>query len=548
MKSACSGVQLDALARARTSSCDTERLRTLQTFWTRRNVACMLFLILMSGPSVPHADETLQRVIDSVRDYAIFRLDADGMIASWNLGAQLIKGYTSDEIIGKPISTFYSAEDREAGRPRKLLAIARDSGRVEDEGWRVRKDGSRFWADVIISAIRDQDGQLIGYAKVTRDLTERRAQEQARLLEAARFRAIVESARDYAIFALDPGGFVATWNLGAERAKGYRADEIIGKHFSVFYPPEVVARGFCERELEAALSEGRFEDEGWRIRKDGSMFWANVVITPLFDREGHHMGFSKITRDLSERRKWESDRVQLAQATEAVRLRDEFLSIASHELRTPLMALQLQLDLALEQRGTFEPKVASKLERASRNAMRLSELITALLDVGRISSGHLSLNISDTDLGALLHEVIDRLSEAAAVAKCEVSLSVEDGIAGVWDPMRISQVVSNLLANAFKYAAGTAVEVIGRRVGDAAEIRVRDHGPGIREEDRMRVFARFERASSRSLGGLGLGLYVAHQIVSAHGGSIRVDGVEGGGAVFVVELPLISRTVPVEAA
>lgn len=502
----------------------------------------------MASDRPPPAETTLQLVIDSIRDYAIFRLDATGRIASWNLGAQLIKGYTADEIIGKTLATFYTPEDVADGRPFRLLGRAKTEGRVEDEGWRVRKDGTRFWADVIISAIRNAQGDLVGFSKVTRDLSERRAQEEARMQDAARFRAIVESTRDYAIFALDPTGHVATWNPGAERAKGYRADEIIGKHFSVFYPEELSARGYCERELEMALAEGRFEDEGFRVRKDGTRFWANVVITPLFDRDGTHTGFSKITRDLTERRKWEADRIQLAQANEAVRLRDEFLSIASHELRTPLMALQLQLDLALSNRDALEPKVLSKLDRASRNAMRLSELITALLDVGRISAGKLTLTPISTDLSALVREVLDRLSDAAHAAKCEVAAAIEPSIVGPWDPMRIGQVVSNLLANAFKYAAGTRIEVAVERAGDGAVIRVRDHGPGIPIADRERVFARFERAASRSLGGLGLGLYVAHQIVSAHGGSIRVDEAEGGGAMFIVELPLTSRTVPVEAA
>jgi PAS domain S-box-containing protein len=494
------------------------------------------------------ADRTLQLVIDSIRDYAIFRLDPDGRVASWNTGAQLAKGYTADEIIGESFSRFYTPEDAAAGRPQRLLDIASKEGRVEDEGWRVRKDGTRFWADVIISAIRDPKGELIGFAKVTRDLSERRAQEAARLVEAARFRAIVESTRDYAIFALDPAGHVATWNLGAERAKGYRADEIIGKHFSIFYPREVVERGFCELELASALKEGRFEDEGFRVRKDGSQFFANVLITPLFDGAGNHIGFSKITRDLTERRKWEADRLQLVQANEALRLRDEFLSIASHELRTPLMALQLQLDLVLDHPASLDSRAASKLERASRNAQRLSELITALLDVGRISGGRMTLAPVATDVSALVREVVDNLADAAAAARCEVTTSVEPGIVGIWDPMRVAQVVSNLLVNAFKYAAGTPVEVSVTRAGERISLRVRDRGPGIAVADRERIFARFERASAKSLGGLGLGLYVAHQIVTAHGGSIRVDAADGPGALLVVELPLNSRTVPVEVA
>ncbi len=502
---------------------------------------------MTTDPNAPSGDQTLELVVDSIRDYAIFRLDALGRVASWNLGARLIKGYAADDIIGHSIERFYTDEDRAAGRPQKLLALALEYGRIEDEGWRVRKDGTRFWADVIISAIRDREGKHVGYAKVTRDLTDRRALEAARAVEAARFRSIVESTRDYAIFALDAKGYVTTWNLGAERTKGYVADEVIGRHFSIFYPPEVVAVGHCERELETALREGRFEDEGYRVRKDGTQFWANVVITPLFDREGTHVGFSKITRDLTERRKWDADRLQLAHAKEAVRLRDEFLSIASHELRTPLMALQLQLDLVLDQRDTLDPKSASRLERAARNAVRLSELITALLDVGRISGGKLSLSLAPADLSAIVRDVVERLGDAATASRCDVVTSLEPSISGVWDAMRIGQIASNLLANAFKYAAGTVIEVTARREGDRAILCVRDHGPGIADADRARVFARFERASSRSMGGLGLGLYVAHEIVSAHGGTIRVDAAEGGGALFVVELPLVARSAPVEA-
>ncbi len=496
-------------------------------------------------PSLQDTD-TLQQVVDSIRDYAIFRLDTDGRIASWNVGAQLIKGYAPDEIIGQTIERFYTAEDREAGRPKRLLEVARTTGRVEDEGWRVRKDGMRFWADVIISAIRDPSGHLVGFVKITRDLSERRAQEAARLEDAARFRTIVESTRDYAIFALTPTGHVATWNLGVQRIKGYSAEEIIGRHFSTFYPRDQIDAGVCERELEIAIQEGRFENEGWRVRKDGTEFWASVVITPLFDREGGHAGFSKITRDLTDRRRWEADRLKLAHATEAVRLRDEFLSIAAHELRTPLMSLQLQLDIAQEL--ATDPKLRGKIERANRNAQRLSDLTTALLDVGRIAAGALTLSPVTTDLSALVHDVVDRFAEVAIVAKSEVVANLDANITGVMDPMRIGQVVSNLLANAFKYAAGTRIDVALRSRDGNAVIEVRDHGPGIRAEDRERIFVRFERASAPSLGGLGLGLYVVQQIVSAHRGTISVDAPEGGGAVFTVEFPLQALAVVVEDA
>src|SRR6267143_1004773 len=241
--------------------------------------------------------------VASVMDYAIFMLDPEGIVTSWNVGAERAKGYRADEAIGRSFSIFYTPEDQAAGRPLHLLRRARDEGRVEDEGWRVRKDGSRFWADVVISRANDGDGNLVGFTKVTRDQTERRReQEQLRQAE-ERLRLMIESVQDYAIFMLDREGRVATWNRGAQHIKGYSAQEIVGQHFSRFYPPDEISAGKPERELEVASSKGRFEEEGWRIRKDGSRFWANVVLSATRNRDGVLIGFTKITRDLSERKR-----------------------------------------------------------------------------------------------------------------------------------------------------------------------------------------------------------------------------------------------------
>ena len=241
--------------------------------------------------------------VASVTDYAIFMVDPEGTITTWNLGAERTKGYRADEAIGRNFSMFYTPEDAAAGKPRRLLRRAQEDGRVEDEGWRVRKDGSRFWADVVISRVNDGNGKLIGYTKITRDLTERRrAEEQLRQAE-ERLRLMIESVQDYAIFMLDREGRVATWNRGAEHIKGYTAQEIVGQHFSRFYPPEEISAGKPERELELATSTGRFEEEAWRIRKDGSRFWANVVLSATRNRDGVLIGFTKVTRDLSERKR-----------------------------------------------------------------------------------------------------------------------------------------------------------------------------------------------------------------------------------------------------
>ncbi len=247
-------------------------------------------------------DEPFRRLVDSVSDYAIFLVDPDGRIASWNRGAQRITGYAPAEIVGQHISTFYPKSAVDKRWPDHELETAKRLGRFEDEGWRVRKDGSLFWANVIITAMRDEAGRLLGFSKITQDLTERRQNEDRLRQSEERFRLIVEGVQDYAIFMLDPTGHVASWNAGAERIKGYRAPEVIGKHFSLFYPEEAIARDWPGQELREAMRLGRFEDEGWRVRKDGSLFWAGVVITALHDAQGKHRGFSKITRDLTERR------------------------------------------------------------------------------------------------------------------------------------------------------------------------------------------------------------------------------------------------------
>ncbi len=259
----------------------------------------------MSEIKPPLLDADFRLLIQGVVDYAIFMLDTTGHVVSWNTGAEYIKGYRPDEIIGRHFSVFYPPEDNASGKPDRELETADAEGRLEDEGWRLRKDGTRFWANVVITPLRDDDGSLRGFAKVTRDLTERRSAEQALWESEERFRLLVQGVIDYAIFMLDTTGNIVSWNTGAERINGYRPEEIIGKHFSVFYPPEDNAAGKPGRELETADAEGRLEDEGWRLRKDGTRFWANVVITPLRDDDGNLRGFAKVTRDLTERRRAE---------------------------------------------------------------------------------------------------------------------------------------------------------------------------------------------------------------------------------------------------
>jgi PAS domain S-box-containing protein len=251
------------------------------------------------------SDHRFRLFVDAIEDYALLMLDVSGHVISWNAGAQRIKGYRTEEILGKHFSCFYLPEAIASGHPDEELAIAAAKGRYAEEGWRVRKDGSRFLADVVITAIHDETGAVCGFEKITRDITKSREAEETLRASEERFRLFVAAVRDYALVMLDASGYVISWNAGAERIKGYRTEEILGKHFSCFYLPEAIANGHPDEELRIAAAEGRYAEEGWRVRKDGSCFLADVVITGIKDKGGALSGFAKVTRDITESKKAE---------------------------------------------------------------------------------------------------------------------------------------------------------------------------------------------------------------------------------------------------
>ena len=362
-----------------------------------------------------------------------------------------------------------------------------------------------------------------------------------------RFRVLVESIRDYAVFMLDPDGRVATWNTGAALIKGYQREEILGKPIDLFYTREDRESGRPARLLAQAANEGRIEDEGWRVRKDGTRFWADVVITALRDEAGVLIGFSKVTRDLTQRQQAEQERRRLdadrIRAEEALRVRDEFLSLASHELKTPLTALLLELyGMRAPIERHHDERLGRKLVRASRSADRLTRLIEMLLDVSRIATGRLTLKREPFELQRAMQQVVEIMEGSAAGASCEFLFDASPdagSIVGDWDRLRIEQVVMNLLSNAFRYGAGQPVTLSLAREGAWAIVEIRDHGPGVPLGDLERIFERFERATGMlNEGGLGLGLYVSREIVLAHGGTIVGRTLPEGGACFTVRLPL----------
>ena len=513
-------------------------------------------LLQQHGASISSGDERFKLLVLSVFDYAIFLLNPEGYIQSWNPGAQRYKGYTPEEAIGRHFSIFYTPEDLERNHPAHELEIAKRVGRFEEEGWRVRKDGTRFWANVVISRLDNENGDLVGFAKVTRDLSERKAAEEQLRLSEERFRLLVTAVKDYAIFLLDPEGRVTTWNEGAQRFKGYTPSEIIGKHFSVFYPHEDIQTGKPVWELEEASLTGYFEDDGWRIRKDGTRFWANVVITALRNPEGKLIGFSKVTRDMTERRRMEEklrrnnelldQRVQerTLQLENAVRARDEFISIMSHELRTPITSLKLQVQSAVRQYQKndiklFQEKAVKFINGADRQLDRLAKLIDDMLDVSRITMERLKLDVETLLLPELIRETLERFEEHCDAAGCRLSFYSQGQIEIKADRLRLEQVISNLVINAIKYGSGKPISVSLYQTEGIAMIEIKDQGIGIASADFNRIFDRFERAvSASSVSGLGLGLYISQKIVEAHGGKISVKSDLGKGSTFTVILPL----------
>ncbi|MBL8957410.1 MAG: PAS domain S-box protein [Myxococcaceae bacterium] len=356
-----------------------------------------------------------------------------------------------------------------------------------------------------------------------------------------RYQLLVESIRDYAILLLDAEGRVQSWNLGAQAIKGWAAAEIIGQHFSVFYTPADRDAGKPALLLAEAAAAGRARDQGLRVRRDGTTFWADVVITALRDAGGALIGFGKVTRDLTEVKKAEQTRLELSQARAALELRDDFLSIASHELKTPLAAMHLTLEGI--RRQLKDPAQLQRFETAIDSHRRLVALADSLLDASAMAGGRLVLQRAPCDLADIVAGAALSFRPAAAAQGCTLQVRIAGPVPGMLDPVRLGQVVTNLLGNAAKYAPNTAIDVDLSSFQGQALLTVRDRGPGIPKEDRERVFGRFEHGSGfRDWGGLGLGLYAARQIVEGHGGTIAAHEPEGGGALLAVRLPVNPTT------
>jgi PAS domain S-box-containing protein len=485
-----------------------------------------------------------QLLVDQARDYAVFVLGKDGRILSWNLGAQRLKGYAPEEIIGRHFSTFYTREAIESGWPQHELKVAAAEGRFEDEGWRVRKDGGRFWANVVITALRDEHGKLLGFSKITRDLTDRKLHEEALRQSEERFRLLIEGVVDYAIFMLDAEGVVTSWNSGAERIKGYRRDEILGRHVSCFFLPEDVEAGKPWEELALARREGRAESVGWRVKKSGERFWARAVVSALHDAAGHLRGFAKVTQDLTERRHLQD----LEQAAQHI---NEFVATLAHELRNPLAPIRAAVHVMARAPAGEHEGLRQTIDRQSA---QLARIVNDMVDISRITRGAMAIEHAPVDLAEVARRAVEAAAPLIDSARHKLDVELPERPAVVeGDLQRLTQVATNLLNNAARYTPqGGRISLSVGPEGGEAVLRVCDNGRGIEPDLLERIFDMFVQGRAplkRIAGGLGIGLALARKIAELHGGSLdaRSEGL-GKGSEFIVRLPLAQAQQPADAA
>jgi len=498
-------------------------------------------------------DGRFRLLVEGITDYAIYMLSPSGVITSWNLGAERFKGYKAKEIIGRHFSTFYTAEDRAAGLPDRALAVAAAEGKFESEGWRVRKDGSHFWAYVVIDPIRTTSGELAGFAKITRDLTERRAAESALRADQEQFRLLVNSVTDHAIYMLSPAGNVASWNLGAERIKGYRPDEVIGTHFSRFYTPEDRAAGEPARALATASAEGRYEKEGQRVRKDGTVFWVNAVIDAVRGEDGTLLGFAKVTRDITaqmaSRKALDDAREALfhAQKLDAI---GQFTGGVAHDFNNLLMVILGSLQL-VRKRVSDDARAVSLLDNAIAGAKRGAALTQRMLAFARRQE----LLIESVDIPKLLAGMSELLKRSLGTG-IELELRFPLALAAVeTDANQLELALLNLVVNARDAMpnGGTIIiaardfEVLAKSASDLppgryVRLSVTDSGEGMDALTLARATEPF--FTTKGVGkGTGLGLPMVYGVAAQSGGRLVLKSELGRGTTAEIWLPCSTKTI-----
>jgi PAS domain S-box-containing protein len=516
-------------------------------------------------------EERYQKMVSEVKDYAIILLDVDGKVLDWNKGAENVKGYNRAEIIGKNFRLFYPQEDKDQRLPQRLLAEAAKNGSSHNEGYRIRKDGSRFWAGVVITALFDDQKRLIGYAKVTKDLTERKAAEERlaiftqqvqeanenlRLSE-ERYQKMVAEIQDYAIFMLNQNGEIQNWNAGAQLIKGYEAHEVIGRSFHLFYQDNDIAEGLPDRLLHEARQHGRASNEGWRKRKDGSRFWASVVITALHNRDGNVIGFSKVTRDLTDKKaaedaEKENTRQLQIKNQELERLNAELSSFAyvvSHDFKEPIRKIQVFSNRQKENDKSIE-QIREYSDKIFVSAQRMQKLMESLLYYSRISKEEAEFETVElNDVLFAVKQDLELLISEKRAAIISASLPAVRGI-----PFQLHQLFLNLVSNAIKFShpqrdptleitasvswQSELPEPLLARPGAYVCLTFTDNGIGFTTEQSAKIFDVFKRLRSKQSHGTGIGLAIVKKVTLNHNGYVTAQGEPNAGAKFRVYLPV----------
>jgi len=492
-------------------------------------------------------------LVEAVTDYAIYMIDTEGRVASWNAGARRFKGYDDREIIGRPFASFYTSEDQATGLPAQALRKARTEGRFESEGWRVRKDGTRFWAHVIIDPVlHPVTGKLLGYAKITRDLTERKQQEDALRRSEQSFRLLVQGVTDYAIYMLDEQGIVTNWNAGAERIKGYRPEEVVGQHFSMFYTEEDRENGLPARALDIARSAGSFVTEGWRVGKGGKRFWAGVVIDPIRDDSGTIIGFAKITRDMTASK--EAERA-LAAASEALYQSQKLESLGqltggvAHDFNNLLTAVIGSLQLLRKQ--VTDGRQLRLIDNAVEGATRGVTLTQRMLSFARKQE----IQPRPVDILEAVSGIRPLLDRSLG-ARLDLDIAIPDNLRpALVDLNQLELAILNLVVNARDAmpSGGTiAIRAEERTVPAGGQndlaagaylcLSVIDTGTGMASDTLAKAVEPF--FTTKGVGkGTGLGLSMVLGTAQQHGGRLLLESSPGQGTAAHLWLPASESSV-----
>jgi PAS domain S-box-containing protein len=504
--------------------------------------------VLETPKRVAGNDDRYRLLIDSITDYAIYMLDPDGRIVSWNAGAERFKGYTEQEILGKHFSMFYISDDLKQDRPGIALRTAAAHGRYEGEGWRQRKDGSRFWAHVVIDTIRDKTGELLGFAKITRDLSERKTAEELLRQSEQQFRLLVQGVTDYAIYMMDPEGHVSSWNAGAERIKGYRPEEIIGQHFSRFFRHKDREAGLPDRALKCAAEDGRYESEGWRIRKDGTRFWANAVVDAIHDDTGKLIGFAKITRDITDKRTAEQElllaREELFQAQKMETV-GQLTGGMAHDFNNLLMAIQGSLEL-LKKRIPFSRDTAPLIANALQATQRGASLTQRMLAFSRKQE----LKFESVDVIELVKGMTDLLQRSLGPTIIVETQFPERLPLVRSDSNQLASAILNLALNARDAMLKGGFLTIGARTFSGSRTKhtdlketqyvclwIQDAGEGMDEQTLANAVTPF--FTTKGVGkGTGLGLPMVQGLMAQSQGKLVLKSKRGQGTIAELWLPV----------